>query len=309
MFGLENIVGGLFNFGNEMYENEHREEAATQEYHRQKEFAKNQIKWRANDARDAGLHPLAALGAQTMNYTPSHVGQTPGQGMGQIGQGIGKGIEDLMMKKQRKEETAYSRRMRELSITREEQEARKNEAEIGILEWELEQAKIAPKGATTDDRTKAPLAGQDDGAVQMTAPPQFKTQSPGLMAGKHPAAKVYQDRMDRAHIVPADSEAFSDENVFAQLKYHGFQAADWASIVKNPDSRQSHKMVQKKRPKAPKGMEYQYDLRTNTYYLVDPRREGSGMYYYPEKTRQWLNKSGIKVKRYPYWVTPLKKLR
>lgn len=33
-------------------------------------FAKNGIQWRAADARAAGIHPLAALGAQTPTYTP-----------------------------------------------------------------------------------------------------------------------------------------------------------------------------------------------------------------------------------------------
>lgn len=37
----------------------------------QREFAQNSIQWKAADARAAGLHPLAAIGAGTSMYSPS----------------------------------------------------------------------------------------------------------------------------------------------------------------------------------------------------------------------------------------------
>lgn len=47
-------------------------------YEHQKEFAQNGIRWKVADAKAAGLHPLAALGAQTSGYTPSAVvGDSP----------------------------------------------------------------------------------------------------------------------------------------------------------------------------------------------------------------------------------------
>lgn len=42
----------------------------------QKEFAQYGIRWRVADAEKAGLHPLAALGAQTSSFAPSIVGDT-----------------------------------------------------------------------------------------------------------------------------------------------------------------------------------------------------------------------------------------
>lgn len=49
----------------------------------QKEFAQHGIRWRVEDAKEAGLHPLFALGAQGASYTPSsspiHI---PGDAMG-----------------------------------------------------------------------------------------------------------------------------------------------------------------------------------------------------------------------------------
>lgn len=52
------------------------------EYERQKEFAQNSISWRVQDAIRAGLHPLAALGAQVSSYAPQSVG---GGGSGSFG--------------------------------------------------------------------------------------------------------------------------------------------------------------------------------------------------------------------------------
>lgn len=36
----------------------------------QREFAQNSIQWRVDDAKNAGIHPLYALGAQGASYTP-----------------------------------------------------------------------------------------------------------------------------------------------------------------------------------------------------------------------------------------------
>lgn len=45
--------------------------ASDREYQRQKEFAQNQIRWRVDDAKAAGLHPLYALGQSSAAYSPS----------------------------------------------------------------------------------------------------------------------------------------------------------------------------------------------------------------------------------------------
>lgn len=42
----------------------------------QKEFAQSGVQWRVEDAKKAGIHPLAALGFQGTSYTPQSVGST-----------------------------------------------------------------------------------------------------------------------------------------------------------------------------------------------------------------------------------------
>lgn len=59
----------------------------------QKQFAQRGIRWRVRDARDAGIHPLAALGAQTASFSPSFVGATQaGEGVAQGAAAMGQGI-------------------------------------------------------------------------------------------------------------------------------------------------------------------------------------------------------------------------
>lgn len=62
----------------------------------QKEFAKNGIRWKVEDAKAAGLHPLAALGASTQSFSPVTVGAQPDnshQYTSQMGQDISRSIQ------------------------------------------------------------------------------------------------------------------------------------------------------------------------------------------------------------------------
>jgi len=61
----------------------------------QKEFAQSGIQWKVNDAKAAGVHPLAALGAQTHPGGTSLIGAVPSRGgahLAAAGQDIGRAI-------------------------------------------------------------------------------------------------------------------------------------------------------------------------------------------------------------------------
>lgn len=77
-----NPIGSLINAGMSSYNtrkmNQSNERIAAQNRQLQREFAQNSIQWKVNDAKQAGLHPLAAIGAQGTSYTPVHQDvQTP----------------------------------------------------------------------------------------------------------------------------------------------------------------------------------------------------------------------------------------
>lgn len=59
----------------------------------QREFAQNGIQWKVADAKKAGIHPLYALGAQTMTPTPSYIGDNSmGNAISQATQSMGQGL-------------------------------------------------------------------------------------------------------------------------------------------------------------------------------------------------------------------------
>lgn len=106
--GLGSIVGGIAGAAGSvvggLLGQSASAQASAQNYAAQKEFAQNGIRWRVADAKAAGLHPLAALGAQTPSYTPSaFVGDTSwmGDAAQSLGQGIGRAAEAKMTAKER----------------------------------------------------------------------------------------------------------------------------------------------------------------------------------------------------------------
>lgn len=59
----------------------------------QREFAQNGIRWRAEDARAAGLHPLYAMGLQPSSFSPSYVGDSLSSSFAQAGSEFGRAID------------------------------------------------------------------------------------------------------------------------------------------------------------------------------------------------------------------------
>lgn len=56
----------------------------------QAKFARNAIQWKVEDAKKAGVHPLYALGAPTMNYSPISLGGA--SNFADVGQDIGRAL-------------------------------------------------------------------------------------------------------------------------------------------------------------------------------------------------------------------------
>lgn len=79
------ILGGILG-------NKSAKKAAAQEHARQVQFAQNGIQWKVQDAKKAGIHPLYALGANTVSYSPTQIGPTD-FGFSQAGQDIGRAID------------------------------------------------------------------------------------------------------------------------------------------------------------------------------------------------------------------------
>lgn len=79
------LLGGLFNRDSTAAAN-----AANIQH--QREFAQKGIRWKVEDAKAAGIHPLAALGAQTTAFSPAVVGDTLGSSIASAGQDVSRAI-------------------------------------------------------------------------------------------------------------------------------------------------------------------------------------------------------------------------
>lgn len=97
----------------------------------QREFAQHGIRWKVADAQAAGLHPLAALGAQVSSFSPVSVGSSGDGGashFAQAGQDIGRAIKAA--------QTAEERAARDAETVR-KLDVEKKGLENGILRTEL----------------------------------------------------------------------------------------------------------------------------------------------------------------------------
>lgn len=85
------VIGAVSNLVGGSKEREDQMAMAQANIDFQKEFAKHGVSWKVADAREAGISPLVALGAQTHSFSPVYM---PGsdRGLKQAGQDIGRAI-------------------------------------------------------------------------------------------------------------------------------------------------------------------------------------------------------------------------
>lgn len=84
--GISSIIGGAM-------QSSATREANDKNYKAQKEFAQQGLRWKVEDAKKAGIHPVYAVGAPTQSFSPSFVGDTAmGQSMASAGQDIGRAV-------------------------------------------------------------------------------------------------------------------------------------------------------------------------------------------------------------------------
>ncbi len=118
-----NFIGGLMNMSNQ-------NKLAQRQEDMQREFAQNSIQWRVNDAKKAGIHPVAALGSQGISYNPSYVG---GDDFG----GSQASISYTPEKKVDEKTQAYNDKVNELNLRMQEANTREAEANATLAERSL----------------------------------------------------------------------------------------------------------------------------------------------------------------------------
>lgn len=86
----------------------------------QKQFAKSGIRWKVEDAKHAGIHPLYALGAQTTSFSPVSAGAVAdtslGSGLASAGQDISRAMNATRTSSER--DAAFTKTLQDLQLTK-----------------------------------------------------------------------------------------------------------------------------------------------------------------------------------------------
>lgn len=86
------LLGGFLQRDAQKDANAQNAEQARLNMNMQREFAQNSVLWRTQDAERAGVHPVYALGAPGMNFSPVSVGANAESGVGTALQSMGQDL-------------------------------------------------------------------------------------------------------------------------------------------------------------------------------------------------------------------------
>ena len=154
--------------------NEMNMQLAREQMAYQKELAQSQIQWRVEDAKKAGLHPMAALGLSPMSYSPvsgSAVGSTydysgVGNSLQQMGQDIDRARLAGLDREERKKALALQDTQTALALKNQELNNQILEQELVSRRVKLFQ-QLTPGMASLYglDRKRYAIPGQDDAVM------------------------------------------------------------------------------------------------------------------------------------------------
>lgn len=110
----------------------------------QKEFAQNSIQWKVQDAKAAGLNPLAALGTQSYSFSPSYAGDTSfgNNSMSISGGSGGKSDPEAVANAKKRDELATE--MLELQVDKARSEAQLYQNQVNTIAGFPDQATTHP---------------------------------------------------------------------------------------------------------------------------------------------------------------------
>lgn len=185
----------------------------------QREFAQQGIRWRVEDAKAAGIHPLAALGAQTHSFAPTLVGSTnmvpeAGSGwraMGQMGQDISRAVSSM----ETREERELKQLQTAMAHTQLEGAAIDNQVKLAQLKKLVDPASgpAMPSGADTDNF----IPGQGNSPLVRNKPLERIYSAPGRPAqeaGWRPDVSYSRTDTGLSPMVPESlSESMEDDHL------------------------------------------------------------------------------------------------
>jgi hypothetical protein len=233
--GIGSVVGGLIGANS-------AQQSQQFNYGAQKEFAQNGIRWKVEDAKRAGIHPLYALGASTASYSPVQ-GYSGDYGISdafsQMGQGVARAAQAKMTKEERDREDARQEMQDVFNLARFNMEQRRQEAEIKLIDSEIARNKAASEVALRS--TAVPPAmpsgptlipGQGNAPATGTKDAPYWDRSIPQMGFSHDASGRLVD------VIPSDDYASRTEDKFivewlpwVQAAWRNFKAKSFGTPV------------------------------------------------------------------------------
>lgn len=260
-------------------------------YEHQKEFARNGIRWKVADAKAAGLHPLAALGASTASYSPSAViGDSPDYSfLKDMGQGIDRAMDAKATQRERAEREQKENALFNEELKGKQLQNQETETRIQSMRWDMamELARNAAQSARTQQQVPAMPSLAPDGSLMPgqgnatsfsgieTKPAEIVTNEPGRPGQER--GSVTELGFTRtndggyAPVMSSDAKDRLDDDFIGSSLWHlrnSLPAAFDSERVMPP------------RSWLPKGTEWRFDVRRGAFYPVP---SGSGFFYHTKR--------------------------
>lgn len=282
--GGASLVGG----GVSAYEQRKANKSAGTQANRdrafQKEFAQHGIRWKVEDAKAAGIHPLAALGAQTTSFSPVRVGSygdSPvGRSLSQAGQNIGRAV-------------ASQKTKNELEMERLALDRARTENKIADAEYikQMRDLYSDVNGPTMPNVNSMGVMEQDiRGSVDYVAPQKNIQSKAGYEAGY--AGQNQMVLTDDGFVAPVLTQQVSESmenDIVERFRYAGrkvyriIRANYHWRHPHSPRSRQFYQHIRNIRPPAPPG--YEMRLHTNGLFkLVKKNHPRDSRFWYKAPT-------------------------
>lgn len=244
----------------------HAQSINDQNYMAQKEFAQKGIQWRAEDAKAAGLHPMAALGSAGASFTPSFQTFTGSGSGGNLfdtveGQNTGRAARAGM--------SDQDRELHALAV-------RRGQLENQLLEGQITQLWSSIMGQPSNPPAPGPGVSRPpskSGQVVITPSQQesSKVGDPGSTAGHTPA-------MRPVDIAPGASMELINPDIAEALEGYGILQAPIAAGIHA--YRGTRKAIDRMRPPAasllPPTHEWKWSLSNRAWVPVRKSESRSG---------------------------------
>lgn len=189
------IAGGLIGSNGQAEANRQNQAFANQmwkqNYEAQKEFAQNGIRWRVEDAKSAGLHPIFAMGASGASYSPVNASsyyENESSGLGNtlsnMGQNIGRAAQAKMTREERVLQDLQQQELFDLDVRQKEADIALTNAQISAI-TSRNQQQVPPMPSNSRDSF---ISGQSDSSFYPTGetekkPIEVLTSAPGSNGG------------------------------------------------------------------------------------------------------------------------------